>query len=305
MARLVTVVTLLSAAGVLAEPWRRAYVDTLPDEAFAVVHVRRDGARSRHLPHHDADGRLDLPHLRSALARLGQVRWEDPADAGRARRHLEAHQETLRARRGSGPFHRRRALTLTAHARGPYNPGVSGERAILTYRDYEALPDDGRRYELHDGELSVTPAPGTRHQRISSALNSILKAHVAARGLGEVLYAPVDVVLSDSTIVQPDLVYLDPTRAHLVSERGIEGPPTLAVEIVSPSTTSIDRSTKRQLYRRFGVPHYWIVDPEARTVEAYRLAEGDYRLAARASGDTPVSLPPFPDLAFAPASLWP
>ena len=98
---LVTVMvhTLSSAAGVSAEPWRRAYVDALPDEAFAVVHVRRDGTRSRHLPHHDADGRVDLAHLRSALARLAQVRWEDPADAEQARRHLRAHDEALGARR--------------------------------------------------------------------------------------------------------------------------------------------------------------------------------------------------------------
>lgn len=194
---------------------------------------------------------------------------------------------------------------MTIRSRGPYNPGVSGERAVLTYRDYEALPADGRRYELHDGELSVTPAPGTRHQRISSALNSILKPHVVARGLGEVLYAPVDVILADTTIVQPDLVYLDTTRARLFSERGIEGPPTLVVEILSPSTIAIDRSIKLQLYRRFEVPYYWILDPEARTVEAYGLAEGRYTLLARVSGTGPVSLPPFPDLAFAPASLWP
>jgi len=113
IAWLVTVVvhTLSPAAGVSAESWRRAYVDALPDEAFAVVHVRRDGTRPRHLPHHDAYGRVDLPHLRSALARLGQVRWEDPADAGQARRHLLGHHEALGARRaqarpadaGNGP----------------------------------------------------------------------------------------------------------------------------------------------------------------------------------------------------------
>ena len=82
-------------AGATAEPWSRAYVGALPDEAFAVVHVRPDGTKSRLLPHHDAVGRLDLSHLRRALARLGQVRWEDPADAERAREHLLAHQEAL------------------------------------------------------------------------------------------------------------------------------------------------------------------------------------------------------------------
>jgi hypothetical protein len=107
---LVTVVvhTLSPAAGISAEPWRRAYVDALPDEAFAVVHARRDGTRSRHLPHHDADGRVDLPHLRSALARLAQVRWDDPADAEQARRHLLAHHEALARRTQSRPTDGRR-----------------------------------------------------------------------------------------------------------------------------------------------------------------------------------------------------
>jgi Uma2 family endonuclease len=176
---------------------------------------------------------------------------------------------------------------------------------VLTYKDYEALPNDGRRYEIHEGELSVTPAPGTRHQRILGRLYRLLSPHVEAGHLGEVLLSPVDCILSDSTIVQPDLAYLDPTRAHLVSVRGIEGPPTLVIEILSPSTTNIDRSTKQQLYRRFEIPYYWIVDPEARSVEAYGLAEGTYRLLQRASGAAAVALPPFPDLALVPASLWP
>ena len=182
---------------------------------------------------------------------------------------------------------------------------MSGQHGVLTYRDYEALPADGRRYELHDGVLAVTPAPGTRHQRILRELNEVVQAHVKPRRLGEVLFAPIDLILDETTIVQPDSVYLDPTRAHLVSERGIEGPPTLVVEILSPSTTSIDRSTKRRLYRRFGVPHYWIVDPEARTIEAYALTGGEYSLSIRAFEDTPVALPPFPDLALVPAALWP
>lgn len=180
-----------------------------------------------------------------------------------------------------------------------------GERVVLTYKHYEALPADGRRYELHEGELSVTPAPGTRHQRILRNLTDILWQRVKAAGLGEIFFAPIDCILSDITIVQPDIVYLDPTRAHLVSDRGIEGPPTLVVEVVSPSTTLIDRSTKSQLYARHGVPYYWIVDPEARTVEAYSLAAGGYQLVTRAAGSAPVALPPFPDLALIPASLWP
>ncbi len=182
---------------------------------------------------------------------------------------------------------------------------MPGQRVILTYKDYEVLPADGRRYELHEGELSVTPAPSPQHQLISGNLYDILRQHVKSRGLGQVIFAPIDCILGETTVVQPDLVFLDSSRLSIVSTRGLEGPPTLAVEILSPTTTLIDRSTKRQLYARYGVPYYWLVDPEARAVEAYSLAEGGYQLVVRAAGREAVSLPPFPDLAFAPASLWP
>jgi Uma2 family endonuclease len=182
---------------------------------------------------------------------------------------------------------------------------MSIHRVVLTYEDYAALPDDGRRYEVHDGELSVTPAPGTPHQEVSGNLNEVLRAHVRERGLGRVLYAPLDVILADTTIVQPDLIHVDPSRDAFVTQRGIEGPPTLVVEIISPSTARIDRVTKTQLYARYGVPYYWIVDPDARAIEAYALAEGGYRLAATARGSAPIPLPPFPDLALVADSLWP
>jgi len=176
---------------------------------------------------------------------------------------------------------------------------------VLTYKEYEALPADGRRYELHEGELSVTPAPSPQHQIISRNLFRILDTHVKTRGIGEVLYAPLDVILSDISIVQPDIVYLDPSRLSAISQRGVEGAPTLAIEIVSPSTTLIDRSTKPQLYARHGMPYLWLVDPEGRSVEAFVLGPQGYALAVRASGTEPVSPPPFPDLNVIPASLWP
>ena len=178
-------------------------------------------------------------------------------------------------------------------------------KTVLTYEDYLATPDDGRRYEIHDGELSVTPSPGTNHQRVSRNLNAILGAHVRTRGLGEVLYAPLDVILTNTTIVQPDLIFVAPAHASRVSRRGIEGAPTLAVEILSPSTTTIDRSRKLQLYARHGVPYYWILDPDARVLEGCELAGSAYRLVTRAAGAAPVLLPPFPDLALVPDSLWP
>ena len=119
-------------------------------------------------------------------------------------------------------------------------------KRVFTDEDYAALPDDGLRYEVHEGELSVTPSPGVPHQEVSANLGDLLRAHVKAHGLGTLLYAPLDVILSDTTIVQPDLVYVDPTRASIVTRRAIEGAPTLAVEIPSKSSRrsllgSIDR----------------------------------------------------------------
>jgi len=178
-------------------------------------------------------------------------------------------------------------------------------RVTLTYKDYEALPADGRRYELHEGELSVTPAPSPAHQRVLRKLLMIVNPYVEAHGLGEVFVAPIDCILSDTPVIQPDLVYLESARLPAVSARGIEGPPTLVIEILSPSTAQIDRGAKFQLYARHGVPHYWIVDLEARSIEAYSLTGGAYQLTARVSGAEPVSLPPFPDLELVPASLWP
>ena len=181
-------------------------------------------------------------------------------------------------------------------------------RTTLTYRDYAALPDDGKRYEIHDGELLEMAAPTPPHQIVSANLGDILRAHVKARGLGLVLYAPLDVILSDrpgaTTILQPDIIFLERERRGLISQRAIEGPPTLVVEILSPSTAMIDRTRKRELYARYGVPNYWLVDIEARDIEACVLRSGEHVVAARVSGTEPVDLPPFVGLGLVPASLW-
>jgi Uma2 family endonuclease len=176
-------------------------------------------------------------------------------------------------------------------------------RASLTYADYAALPEDGRRYELHDGELAVTPAPGTRHQLVKANLFVVLFHHVKDGGRGVLLDAPVDCILSDTTVVQPDIVYVAARDASRVSERGIEGAPTLAVEVLSPSSEQMDRQPKRHLYARHRIDHYWIVDPAARTVDAYALSGETYALAAQLASE-PRGLPPFPDLAIDPPDLW-
>jgi len=169
-------------------------------------------------------------------------------------------------------------------------------KVVLTYQDYAALPDDGRRYEIHDGELSVTPSPSLEHQIISARLHLQLGRWMETHPGGLLLYAPLDVILADrpdeTSIVQPDLLYIAPDQMGRASRRGIEGGPTLAVEILSPSTRTIDRVTKRRLYARYHVPYLWLVDPDARTIEAFSLDGDRYVLAMSAAGGDPVELPP-------------
>jgi Uma2 family endonuclease len=152
--------------------------------------------------------------------------------------------------------------TQTAPARG------------WTYEEFARLPDDGNRYEVIAGELYVTPAPGSIHQKVSARIFTELRVFATNRhALGEVLYAPLDVIFEDGDYVQPDLVFLRKERGHLLTERGLEGPPDLVVEILSPTTARQDRGIKRDRYAHFGVPEYWIVDTDQRRVEVHRLAE--------------------------------
>ena len=170
-------------------------------------------------------------------------------------------------------------------------------RIRLCYDDYVGLPADGRRYEILDGELFVTPAPSSRHQQVSINLGSLLVQHVRAHQLGRILYAPIDVIFEPTTVAQPDSVFIRAERDAIVADRGIEGPPDLVVEILSPFSARQDRITKAALYARFGVLHYWILDPDARTFELYGLAGDAYQLLARESGDAKIHPALFPGLA--------
>lgn len=177
-------------------------------------------------------------------------------------------------------------------------------RIVLTYEDYCALPDDGRRYEVIEGELVVTPSPRRAHQRFSRNLLVVLHAHVREHDLGEVFDAPFDVILENTSIVVPDLLFVSRDRLSIVAERGVEGAPDLIVEILSSATARRDRVEKAQLYARHGVGHYWLADPVGRTLETFELTGGLYRLVVSLSGAALFEPSLFPGLTIPLRDLW-
>lgn len=178
-------------------------------------------------------------------------------------------------------------------------------RIVLTYEDYLETPEDGRRYEIIDGELYMSAAPNIAHQIAVTRLTVILESHVRRGGLGRVLVAPTAVWLSDTNVVEPDLLFVCAERLDRLEERRVRHAPDLVVEVLSPSTARTDRHAKAQLYARFGVGHYWLVDPARREIVAYALEPGGaYREPARAAGEETLAAPPFADLAVPLAEVW-
>ena len=144
----------------------------------------------------------------------------------------------------------------------------------LTYEDYCAAPADNR-YELLDGELIMVAAPNIKHESVRSLLGHHLGNFIIDHGLGKLFYAPCDVMLSESDVVQPDLLFVSREREHLLSGgQNVQGAPDLVVEILSPGTARRDRGDKRALYGKHGVIEYWLVDPMAETVSIHRQRAG-------------------------------
>ena len=168
----------------------------------------------------------------------------------------------------------------------------------FTYREYLLLPDDGRRHELIEGDFHVTPAPGTLHQTVSRRLQQILMQQLEDTGIAQIFNAPVDVLLDDTTCLQPDLVVVRCSRAQLIKPAAITGVPDLIVEILSASHPGNDRFLKRGVYARFKIPEYWIVYPVNGFVTVLRSSEpGRYDLEARFDSAATLTSEEFPELA--------
>ena len=160
-------------------------------------------------------------------------------------------------------------------------PGIK-----FTYADYLTTPED-KRYQLLDGELIMAPAPNEPHQRAHAELGTRLFMFVKQNDLGRVYFAPTDVVLSDTDVVQPDLLFISKERLNIVTHANIQGAPDLVVEILSPSTSQYDNGYKRALYEQHGVKEYWMMgtDPVAVTVLLLG-ASGFEVIATYGEGDT-------------------
>src|SRR5262245_4427670 len=173
----------------------------------------------------------------------------------------------------------------------------------VSYADLETWPDDGRRYELYDGEVFVVPSPLPIHQIAAARLHLLLHDYIHERG-GIVLFAPLDIVLTDYDVVQPDLLVFGSARVHLLNPKKVtREPPDLAVEILSPATARNDRGRKMQLLARHGVKEYWLLDADVPKLEVYGLVEHGFEMVATVDGADVAHSRLFPDLSVRPAEL--
>jgi Uma2 family endonuclease len=184
---------------------------------------------------------------------------------------------------------------------------MTGMRAVhrVSFAELERWPEDGRRYELYDGEVYEVPSPILLHQIVAGRLYVRLNDYVREHG-GIVLFAPLDIVLTDYDVVQPDLLLFTKEREGLLNLRKANrAAPDLAIEILSPATAANDRGRKMQLLARHRVSEYWLVDPERVTIEVHSLRGQQFALTGAASGRERVHSLLLPGLALVPSDLVP
>ncbi len=161
------------------------------------------------------------------------------------------------------------------------SPIYRSPKKVYTYQDYLDLPEDGKRYEVINGELVMAPAPSTGHQSVSSNLEFELRKFVEKHKSGKMFHSPIDVVLSKTIVLQPDILIVLNEHKQIITEKNIAGAPDLVIEIVSPSSGYYDLIEKKEIYERFGVEEYWIVDPRKQWLEIYFTGDGKFRLIQR------------------------
>ncbi len=168
-----------------------------------------------------------------------------------------------------------------------------------------ALPEDGNRYEVIAGRLEMSPPPRVIHQRVSGNLYALVREWSRRTGAGEVFLAPLAVILPNTaSYLEPDLIFVAREHRSIITPDHVQGTPDLVVEILSPGSVRADWVDKKAVYEKALVPRYWVVDPEAKTLTAFRLDEGRYQLEGRYTGEASFTPEGLPDLAVDLAALW-
>ena len=163
---------------------------------------------------------------------------------------------------------------------------VRSAQGQWTYEDYLNLPDDGRRYEIIEGDLYVTNAPDLDHQFTVSEIQRQIANFVTEHKLGFIIPAPFEVHLSEtSRPVQPDILFIKAENWPGPGAKFFEGAPDLIVEVISPSSIRTDQSIKFSAYEQAGVSEYWIANPKTRSVEVFTLSGGEYALVGQFIND--------------------
>ncbi|MDX9871620.1 MAG: Uma2 family endonuclease [Clostridia bacterium] len=175
---------------------------------------------------------------------------------------------------------------------------VYGKQGNYTYEDYLQIPDEpGYRYEILEGFLLKEPSPIPVHQLVCRELFLALKTYFdKIDPIGQLFFAPLDVTLTNRNVLQPDILFISAARRDIILRERIDGPCDLVVEIMSPSNRRKDRLKKMEIYRKAGIPHYWLADPDEKTLEAFSLKEGNYALVAAGGPGDDFAHPDFPGL---------
>ena len=170
-------------------------------------------------------------------------------------------------------------VTVIAAKTTPARPKASTRRWTLEELAAE-LPESNLPTELWDGELVMSPAPSFYHQELVDRFHDLLKEWIRSHRLGKTVASPVDMVLASRRVVQPDVAFISNERLGIIGDK-LNGAADLVAEVISPESRRRDRFDKRDLYEQHGVREYWLIDPEAETVEVLHAVKGEFQLAGR------------------------
>ena len=176
-------------------------------------------------------------------------------------------------------------------------------RPTFTATDLAQLPDDGKRYEVLEGDLAVSPSPNRKHQNVIRHLSAFF-IRVESHGYGRWYPAPFDVVFDTHNVTEPDLLFVRTERLPIITDANVQGAPDLIVEVLSPSTRERDLGVKAHLYARFDVPEYWVVDPDVETLTVYHLTPDGYEVAGPFRRTETIHSPLFPSVPLAVAEIF-